>query len=203
VSSSRLASVLAIVGGITWIACGVGWTLAHGSTQDPRQHDVLGISAHGFTFLLAAPALAWAGHLVVLLREGDGRRVRLGAGIAAIGMSLVAAGAILQVGVVDPDRYFSHPAVQAGFLFFLFGLFPVGSLGLAVLASVRRGLPTRAAAYGLTALLVPLPIAAFFLSGASDGTLAWDIGIAAMHAAPGVGWLAVGAFAVKEGAALR
>jgi len=41
-------------------------------------------------------------------------------------------------------------------------------------------------------LLTPLPIMAFALSGVSAGAPAWDVALAAMHAAPGVGWVALG-----------
>jgi beta-galactosidase/beta-glucuronidase len=38
----------------------------------------------------------------------------------------------------------------------------------------------------------PLPVVAFALADLSTGDFAWDISIAAMHAGPGVGWMALG-----------
>lgn len=52
-------------------------------------------------------------------------------------------------------------------------------------AAVRR-------ATVLIALLLPLDVVAFVLSGISDGGLGWDVALAIMHAAPGLGWLALG-----------
>ena len=187
----------ALVGGFLWACFGIGWTLSHGSTQDPRGETLLGLGAHEFTRLFAVPAILW-GLAVVgspALRTAGGRRVaRVGGTLVLVGLLMVGLGAVLQSSIVDPDLQFRHPAVQGGWILFVAGLFPALALGmLATGLTSRTAAPAERALMCLIGLLAPLPVVAFFLSGASDGGAIWDAGLAAMHAAPGLGWMALGA----------
>lgn len=194
---ARWSGATALVGGLVWALLAVGWTLSHGSTQSPRGVTLLGFGALEFTRLLAVPALLWLLSLMsatIWSRPGDGRAARAGSAMALAGAGMVGLGAILQTAIVDPSRQFGHPAVQGGWLLFIAGLLPALSVGMLLLGLA----PGRAIGRSvsritrLIGLLSPLPVVAFLLSGVSDGGTSWDVLLATLHAAPGLGWLALG-----------
>ena len=192
---SRWSGVAATLGGITWALLAAGWTFSHGSTQSPRGDDVLGLGAHEFTRLLAVPAALW---FVSLIGDRPDARLdrraaaRAGWAMALVGAALVAVGAILQTSVVDPSLDFDHPAVQGGWLLFIAGLLPFLTLGMLLSGfATSPASPVRWLRM-LVGSLSPLPVLAFFLSGVSSGGVGWDVALAAMHAAPGLGWIALG-----------
>jgi len=187
------AGATALVGGLLWIVFAAGWTFSHGSTESPRSSTLLGLGALEFTRLQAVPAALWAVSLASVPVAGNrGLAARIALATVLLGVLMIALGAVLQTSIVDPDRDFGHPAVQGGWLLFVAGLFPVLSSGLLLLgvSSRRTGLPRTAML--LTGIAAPLPVIAFFLSGASSGAPGWDLAIATMHVAPGVGWLVLG-----------
>lgn len=179
-----------------WALFAAGWTFSHGSTESPRGAILLEFGPLEFTRLLAVPAGFW---LVSLLRHpartGRDRRfgARYGVAIALLGAAMVGLGAILQTSIVDPNLHFGHPAVQGGWLLYIAGLVPVLTAGMLVLGlATSPTAPAVRRATVLVALLLPLDVVAFFLSGVSDGGQGWDVALAIMHAAPGLGWLALG-----------
>lgn len=194
---ARWSGATALVGGLLWAILAVGWTLSHGSTQSPRGATFFGLGALEFTRLLAVPAVLWLMSLMgsaTGMRPGTGVAARAGYATALVGAGMVGLGAILQTSIVDPGRQFGHPAVQGGWLLFIAGLFPALSLGMLLLGLAPRGsvAPSVSRIARLIGLLSPLPVVAFFLSGVSDGGTGWDVLLVTLHAAPGLGWLALG-----------
>jgi hypothetical protein len=189
----RWSGATALVGGLLWIVFAAGWTLSHGSTESPRNATFLGLGALEFTRLLAVPAGCWVVSLVSSPVDADrGPAARIGFATALLGVLMIGLGALLQTSIVDPERDFGHPAVQGGWLLFIAGLFPVLSSGMLLLgiSSPRAG-PLRRAIL-LIGIVAPLPVVAFFLSGVSTGAPGWDVALATMHSAPGLGWFALG-----------
>lgn len=192
-TTPKAAGAMAVAGGAVWVFGGIGWLLTHGTQPDPSTAELFALRGTEFTQLLAVASLLWAvAALTGAVGPAIGRLHRAAAAVALLGTVMVGLGAILETSVVDPDRDFLHPAVQGGWLLFIGGLFPVmcvGLLGLAVAA--RQSLVLRTA-YMLAGVLAPLPVLAFSLGSMAASATVWVAALAAFHAAPGLGWMAVG-----------
>lgn len=193
---TRWSGATALIGGLLWALFAAGWMFSHGSTQDPSGARLLGLGALEFTRLLTVPAALWAVSLLsspVRTHRDGGRAARTGVAIALVGVLMVGLGAMLQTSIVDPERDFGHPAVQGGWLIYVTGLVPVLSGGMLMVGLASSPMaPSVHRSALLIGLLTPLPVIAYVLSGVSAGGLGWNVGLATMHAAPGVAWLALG-----------
>lgn len=193
---TRWSGATALVGGLLWVVLAVGWAFSHGSTETPRGTTFLALGALEFTRLLAVPAALLLVSLATspIRTDSDHRRAASFAfGGALLGLVMVGLGAVLETSIVDPNLDFGHPAVQGGWILYLGGLVPVLSIGMLGLGfASSRDMPRLRSIILTIGLLTPLPVVAFFLSGVSPGGLPWDVGLAALHAAPGLGWAALG-----------
>lgn len=187
-SVRAVAPSLAIVGGVVWMACGVGWLLTHGTQADSVHEELFALRGTQFTRLMAIGPLFW---LIALPPRPNDAVGRAAWAVTLAGVVMVGAGALLETSLVNPDENFSHPAVQGGWLLFIGGLATMSG-GLAGLAAASGSSATMRTAYVLAAVLAPLPIVAFVIGGLAATSAGWTIALAALHAAPGLGWIAIG-----------
>ena len=186
------AGPFAVAGGVTWAAGSVGWLLTHGSTgTNPSAVALLGLRGTEFTQLLIVATLLWAIALVAVVPR-ETARARIAWGASLVGVTMIGIGAVFETSILDPDLNFNHPIVQSGWLLFIGGLFPTLCAGMLAMAAWSRDRVSERAAYAAVGLAAPLPVVAFFMGGiATTGTGAL-VALALMHAAPGVGWVALG-----------
>lgn len=192
-SLTAAAAPMALAGGAVWAVCAVGWLLTHGIQADPNRAQLAGLRGTELTQIMAVAPIFWAVVLGATLPQ-VGRRLpaRFGWAIALLGVVMVGAGALLETSVVDPSRDFLHPAVQGGWLLFLGGLFPAICLGLLGLAAGSEASRPLRSGFAVAGAFAPLTVLAFALGGLAASGAVWVTALAAMHAAPGIGWMVVG-----------
>ena len=182
----------AIVGGLLWILLLTGQTFTHGSTQTPREAAILGLESLDFWRLLALPPILW---IVALASTGatrrSGRRLgQIGLVTALLGLAMVALGVVLETWILDPDEYFHTTLVQSGWILYLFGLFPMLSLGMFLFAAGSPHLDWRFRVLAVViGLFAPLPWLEMFLSAVSTGSLAWDVTYSVLRGLLGGAWI--------------
>jgi hypothetical protein len=186
----RGAGPAAVAGGLVWIVGAVGWLLTHGTQADWKNAELLGFNGTRFTQLLIVAAALWAVGLVGVL---PGRRAaRVAWSVGLVGALMVGVGALFETSIVDPDANFSHPIVQSGWLLFIGGLFPVLCAGMLGLAASSTGRTAERIAYVTIGAGAPLPVVAFFVGGLNAAGTGGILALALLHAAPGLGWIALG-----------
>jgi len=180
----------AVAGGFVWVVGAVGWLLTHGTQPNWNTASILGFTGTEFTQLLIVATALWAAALAM---DVPRRPLARAAWVASlVGVAMVGLGALFETSIVDPVAEFRHPLVQSGWLLFIGGLFPVlfaGMLGLAAASTSSAGERLASAAIGAAA---PLPVVAFFVGGLNAGGALAIAALALMHAAPGIGWIALG-----------
>lgn len=193
------AGPAAVLGGLLWIVFVTGHTFTHGSTQSPRGAALLGLESLNFFRLLAIPPLLFAVGLVGARASraargvSDGRLGRAGFVVALLGLALVALGVILETWIVDPSEDFSHPLVQAGWIAYLLGLFPVLPLGMILFGVGSPQMSRRVRLLAIViGVLAPLQWFEGILSSVSTGSLTWDLFYSALRGLLGGGWMALG-----------
>ncbi len=188
------ASAMAVVGGVAWTISGAGWLATHGTQVDFVNAELLGLRGTEFTQLQAVAPILWTVALVVWRPVGEQPAwARAAWATTLLGVMMVGAGALLETSLVDPNLEFRHPAVQGGWLLYVFGLVPVMCAGLLGMAATSRATPPVRAAFAVAGVLAPMPVLAFALGALADQGVGWTLAFAFLHAAPGLGWIAIGA----------
>lgn len=188
------AGLAGTVAGLMWLVFATGYVFTHGSTETPRGAVIASLTALDFTRLLAVPPLLFVVALVAAARAvRPDRALAIGTALAIAGSLMISVGAFLQTSIVDPNADFGHPAVQSGWLLYIFGLFPVLSIGALVsaIASRRLDRTTRLAAAGIGGAAL-LPWFGGFVSATSTGTVGWDLLHSLLSGSLGLSWIAFG-----------
>ncbi len=200
---ARWSGLAAILGGVLWIVFSTGLTFTHGPTQIPRNATLLGLSALAFNRILALPPLLFIVGLAGLRLRGPTARGRspgeAGFVVALIGLIMVSLGVVFETWIIDPNKDFFHPIVQAGWILYIFGLFPVHAVGMILFGLASSHLEKRFRALGVgIGVLSSLPMVAALAASGSTTSLV----VAMLNGLLGLGWILLG-YALWDGARER
>jgi len=192
-----LPGISGLAGGVCFLFQSVAFAMTHGSTTVNRNESWLGIDAVDFGKLLfIAPLLfffALLGYEESFAKVG--RIGRFGLRLAQASCLLQSVSFVLQTSVVDPLTEWRSPIVIGGWLLYLLTvvLFSVGMSVSGAALAFRR---TPARTEGMLFLAIGLctfaaQLAELWISRQSDGSLMWNIAIAAKHFPAGLSWIAL------------
>lgn len=217
----RWSGLSGILGGLLFIVFEYFYFFTHGTSQVPRNATLFGLSNLQYYQMSIIWQLLILFALAGIYARYAGRAGRLGSGgsvMALLGITMLVVSTVLQVYIVDPDRYFYSFPVQGGWMLQLlsYPVYAIGMVLLSIAALQLDMLPSRSALMLVNGLLPLLSlmlkpyaisllwsVLTTFIPDASNSYLMGDILSGTVSVPYGLSWVSLGYVIARTPDALR